>query len=213
MRQILLMSLLLCLFLQVACNKGNETTTHAAKEPPRTMSDADLKKMIEEKVNSDPQLQAANLDISADAERNMATVSGKVESDTLRTKAIDLAKSAHEGVVVADNISVTPREITRAEYTAELARAEVERARSNKETVGSSIDDAWIHSKIVAKLVLDSDTPERKINVDVYNGVVTLRGTVNSAAEKEEAVQVAKDTDGVKRVNNMLKVATAKTGR
>jgi hyperosmotically inducible protein len=68
------------------------------------------------------------------------------------------------------------------------------------------VDDAWVHSKIVAKLIGNSATPERKINVDVDNGVVTLRGTVDTATARTEAERVARDTEGVKRVSNLLKV-------
>ena len=73
--------------------------------------------------------------------------------------------------------------------------------------VGDTLDDAWIHTKIVAKLIANSKTPERKINVDVVKNVVTLRGTVDTAEEKTAAEKVAKDTDGVKSVVNQLKVA------
>jgi osmotically-inducible protein OsmY len=61
--------------------------------------------------------------------------------------------------------------------------------------------------KIVAKLIGDADTPERKINVDVVDNVVTLRGTVDSPQQKAEAERIAKETDGVKSVKNQLKVA------
>ena len=43
--------------------------------------------------------------------------------------------------------------------------------------------------------------------VDVVNDVVTLKGSVASAAEKTKAEQVAKGIDGVKSVKNELKVA------
>lgn len=98
-------------------------------------------------------------------------------------------------------------------YTEEQAREERERAKANKETVGQSLEDAWIHTKVVAKLISDSDTPERKINVDVVDGAVTLRGTVETAEAKTEAERIAKETDGVKKVTNQLKVVpAAKTG-
>ncbi len=100
-----------------------------------------------------------------------------------------------------------PREVSRSEYTPEQARQEVERANSQKETVGSSIDDAWIHAKIVAKLISDMKTPVRKINVDVNNNVVTLRGTVDTSQQMEEAERIAKETEGVKQVNNRLQVS------
>ena len=94
-------------------------------------------------------------------------------------------------------------------YTEEQARQERERAKANKETVGQSLEDAWIHTKIVAKLIGDTQTPERKINVDVVENAVTLRGTVDTAEAKSEAERIAKETDGVKKVTNQLRVAPA----
>jgi len=92
-------------------------------------------------------------------------------------------------------------------YTEEQAKEERERAKANKETVGQSLEDAWIHTKIVAKLIGNTQTPERKINVDVVDGKVTLRGTVDTAEAKTEAARIAKETDGVKNVVDQLKVA------
>jgi len=97
--------------------------------------------------------------------------------------------------------SATPK------YSEEQAREERERAKANKETIGQSLEDAWIHTKIVAKLIGNSATPERKIYVDVVDGAVTLRGMVDTAEAKTEAERVAKETDGVKKVTNQLKVA------
>jgi len=95
-------------------------------------------------------------------------------------------------------------------YTEEQAREEREKAKANKETIGQSLEDAWIHTKLVAKLIGDTKTPERKINVDVVDGAVTLRGDVETAEAKAEAERVAKETDGVKKVTNQLKVVPAK---
>ena len=92
-------------------------------------------------------------------------------------------------------------------YTEEQAREERARAKQNKETIGDSLEDAWIHTKIVAKLIGDTQTPERSINVDVVNNEVTLRGTVDTPQAKSEAERVAKETDGVKKVTNQLKVS------
>jgi osmotically-inducible protein OsmY len=124
----------------------------------------------------------------------------------LRTEAVQIAKSSRDGVVVTDKIDVKPRELTRNDYTTDLAREQREKAKASGEKVGDSIDDAWIHTKITSKLVANSQTPARKINVDVVNGDVTLRGQVENAAAKEEAERIAKDTEGVKRVRNLLKV-------
>lgn len=100
-------------------------------------------------------------------------------------------------------------EQTRGNYSERQAQEEREKAKANNETIGDTLDDAWIHTKIVAKLIANSTTPERKINVDVVKNVVTLRGTVDTMEEKAAAEKTAKDTDGVKSVVNQLKVAPA----
>jgi hypothetical protein len=95
-------------------------------------------------------------------------------------------------------------------YSEEQAREEREKAKANKETLGQSIEDAWIHTKVVAKLIGDTQTPERKINVDVVEAAVTLRGQVDTPEGKAEAERLAKETDGVKSVKNELKVVAVK---
>jgi hyperosmotically inducible periplasmic protein len=204
MKRFLLLSLLLCLSLQVACNRG--TTSEAAREQRGTLTDSDLKNEIIAKLNSTPELRDA-ISVDADADHNVVTLSGTVESETMRSRAVQLAKSAHPRLVVEDKIDVRPRELTRSDYTEEQARQEVQKAKARNETVGDSVDDAWIHAKIVGKLITDLTTPERKINVDVNHNMVTLRGTVENATQKQEAERIARETDGVKGVNNLLKIS------
>ncbi|HWN98508.1 MAG TPA: BON domain-containing protein [Blastocatellia bacterium] len=186
----------------IACDEPNSTVTGSKT----TMTDSELENSIRAKLSSDSQLKAANLTVSANAARNEATVSGTVDSQALRTKAVELARSTNDGLKVTDKVDVKPHELTRAEYTADQARSERTKAKDLKETIGDSLDDAWIHAKIVAKLIGDSNTPERKINVDVVNNVVTLRGTVDTGTQKLDAERIARSTDGVKNVNNQIKV-------
>jgi osmotically-inducible protein OsmY len=170
------------------------------------ISNADLANNIKTKLDSDPQLQTANLKVSADAEKNVATLSGTLESSSLRVKAIDLAKSAQPGLTIEDQIEITSSEVSRKDYTEQMAQEEWAKAKQLGEKVGKQLDDAWIHGKIVSKLVVMSKTSPRTVNVDVNNSVVTLRGTVQDAEQKSEAARIAQETDGVKRVDNRLKV-------
>jgi len=105
--------------------------------------------------------------------------------------------------------AATPAPTATPKYSEEQAREERARAKQNKETVGDTLEDAWIHTKIVAQLIGNSQTPERKINVDVVNNDVTLRGTVDTPEAKAETERIAKATDGVKKVVNQLKVTPA----
>jgi len=72
--------------------------------------------------------------------------------------------------------------------------------------VGTSLDDAWLYTKIESKLATNSETPARKINVDVSNHVVTLRGQVGSLTAKQEADKLVRETEGVKQVRDLIKV-------
>jgi len=130
-------------------------------------------------------------------------------NDTMSNMNSNANSNANTGTATRTEPTATPT----PRYTEEQAREERERAKANKETIGQSLDDAWIHTKIVAKLISDTQTPERKINVDVVEGAVTLRGEVDTAEGKAEAERIAKDTDGVKKVTNQLKVVPAKAAQ
>jgi hypothetical protein len=94
--------------------------------------------------------------------------------------------------------------VTREEY--DKNRADYERDKGSS-TIGSGANDSWLWFKTRAALMTTSDLRESTVNVDVVNDVVTLKGTVETAAQKTKAEQVAKDIDGVKSVKNELKVA------
>lgn len=195
----------------VGCAQTDRVQT-SVTETKAKVTDSDLEANIKARFNSDPQLKAADLSVRANAGKHEATISGTVASQSLKTRAIELAKDAHAGLSVTDKIEVKPRELSRAEWTEEFAKEERMKAKEYGEKIGEKLDDAWIHTKIVAKLIGNTTTPERKINVDVVNNVVTLRGTVDSAEQKAEAGRIAKETDGVKSVRNQLKVAPMRAG-
>jgi len=68
--------------------------------------------------------------------------------------------------------------------------------------------DGAITMKIQAKYAEDDVVKGRNIEVESANGVVTLKGEVDSLRERDAAEQLARETSGVKRVVNQLKVAS-----
>lgn len=76
-------------------------------------------------------------------------------------------------------------------------------------TAGQTIDDATITASVQAKLTGDKLSNFTRINVDTDRSVVTLKGTVQSMEEKIRAENLARQIDGVKRVNNNLSVQSA----
>jgi osmotically-inducible protein OsmY len=67
--------------------------------------------------------------------------------------------------------------------------------------------DAWIATKVKFALLFHRNVSART-QVDVKDGVVTLRGTANNQAEKDLTTEYARDIDGVKRVDNEMAIAS-----
>ncbi len=96
---------------------------------------------------------------------------------------------------------------TREDYERDKERYNRE-AKESGRTVGTGVNDGWLWVKTRFDLAAADDLRDSTINVDVDKAVVTLSGTVASAAQKTKAEQVAKAVEGVTSVKNMLKVST-----
>ena len=66
------------------------------------------------------------------------------------------------------------------------------------------ISDGHIHDEVMRRLADDPDVKGGNIDVEVTNGVVTLRGRVDGDREKSKATKLTKKVRGVKSVNNQL---------
>ncbi|HEU4935202.1 MAG TPA: BON domain-containing protein [Vicinamibacterales bacterium] len=81
-------------------------------------------------------------------------------------------------------------------------------SQSTRDT-GTVVNDAWVTTQVYAKFFMDPDIKGRNIKVETMSGVVTLTGTVQSSAQRNQAVAKAKTTDGVKQVVDKLSLAPA----
>lgn len=73
-------------------------------------------------------------------------------------------------------------------------------------TVGETIDDATITTRVKTSLLNDPDVGGLRIDVDTFKGVVTLSGRVKTRAEEAKAVALARKIDGVADVKSTLQV-------
>ena len=78
------------------------TTTPAQAQ----MNNSALEEKIKTNLNSDEQLKGSDLAVMANADQNEATLSGKVQSESVKTKAVESAKSAQAGLSVSSKIEV-----------------------------------------------------------------------------------------------------------
>lgn len=144
------------------------------------IDDAMITTKIEGKLAANPDVSAFNVDV--DTNEGVVRLSGTVEKPEARAEAEKLARDTEGVRRVINDIQVGER------------------------TLGDRVSDTAISTKVKAKITGDPELNPFNINVDTKDGIVTLRGTVKSEESKEEAEEIARDTEGVRRVQNMLEV-------
>ena len=72
--------------------------------------------------------------------------------------------------------------------------------------VSASLEEGSLTAKIKAKMVLDDLVKARTIDVTTEGTTVTLTGTVHSQQERDRAVMLARETNGVSKVVDQLAV-------
>lgn len=93
--------------------------------------------------------------------------------------------------------------MSRADYDKDRAKYEADKGTS---TIGQGANDSWLWFKTKAALAASNDLRDSTINVDVANDVITLKGSVATAAQKTAAIAAAKGIEGNKGVKDDLKV-------
>lgn len=75
----------------------------------------------------------------------------------------------------------------------------------HSEGTGEYIDDSAITTKVKAAIFNEPGLKSAEINVETFKGVVQLSGFVNSNADIQRAVHVARGVKGVKSVKNDMR--------
>jgi len=124
------------------------------------------------------------------------------------TNANRAAVNANTPVANSNSNANSNRALTREEYERDKEKYAKE-AKDTGRKIGTGVSDGWLWVKARYELAATDDLRDSTINVDVENGVVTLTGTVPTAAQRVKAEQTAKAVEGVTAVKNMIKVAPA----
>ena len=134
-------------------------------------------------------LEQANLkdvSVSEDRDKGVVTLSGKVATDADKAQAESIAKAQAAGQIVADQIAVIPPNDASA-----------------AKTVNADLDkgiEKNLHAALTEKRL------QKSVKYDVKNGVVTLKGKVNTESQRTEAESVSSSVPNVTQVVNELQV-------
>ncbi len=66
------------------------------------------------------------------------------------------------------------------------------------------LNDPALKAKVESELFADKDVPKERISIGAADGVVTLRGTLDSVDQTTRVTAQAEQIDGVRRVENLL---------
>lgn len=177
-------------------------------------SDPGITTAVKTKLAADDTVKSYRIDV--DTKDRVVTLSGAVDTRTARERAIEIARGTDGVRDVVDQLVISPGATPTTGVDDELQRRGSEAAREGEQKAREGADkaadaapdmgDAGITAKVKTKFLGDTGVSGLRIDVDTKDGVVTLTGTVPTAAEKRRAMELAKATDGVKSVVDRLKV-------
>lgn len=128
---------------------------------------------------------------------------------TVAQKTENAAETAVEKTKqVASNIAdKTERAVDRVAGRTDVAADKTERVADNAAAkTGKVISDSVITTKVKADLFKEPELSAMAIHVETEKGVVMLSGFVDSKADAEKAVRLAKSVEGVTQVKSAIKV-------
>jgi len=200
------------------------------------LSDSSLEEMIDKKLDTDAALKKFDVDVEvkdgvATLTGTVQTAAQKTRAESLakvtginqvvNNVAVDknwkpatektkdaiatAAAKTKEGTVKAAE-KTKEGTVTAAEKTKEAAGTATEKTKSAVSKTGEVINDTWITTKVKTSFVDEDLLKGSDISVATNNHIVTLKGTVASAAGKARAVEIARTTDGVTRVVDTIKI-------
>lgn len=205
----------------IAFAQANDTATPAGSER--------LETKIEKALGQTEALRGIDVDVDT----GVTTLKGEVASQAEKTKAEKVAKSAGAKVVVNQLEIDADKAIARIKEKAEAkkdhiddqatkAKTEVDRQTEvakdrveNKlepkaaanETSHKDMLDPLVTAKVKTKILRDDLLDKSDVNVDTdADGLVTLKGSVTSEAAKTRALELARTTEGVRKVVDHLVV-------
>lgn len=151
---------------------------------------ADVKDAVNSALNSNG---LGNVSVSQDRDKGVLTLTGDVPSDDKKAQAEGVAKGAAPDYIVANELAVRPPNADNSQMKA----------------VGSSLDDG-IEDNFKAALKAHKNLDDQSIHYDAKNGTLMLKGSVKTAAQKSEAMTLAKNVPNVQQVVNELEVKSDK---
>lgn len=132
-----------------------------------------------------------NLKADVNNDKQLVTLSGDVKTQEDKARAEEIAKSAAGGYVISNEIGVRPDGV-----------------ESEAKKIDSNLDDAI--EKDFKAVIIANRLEKQHIRFDAKNGVLTLKGNVDTSGQRAEVEKLAAGVPNVQQVVNELDVKGAK---
>jgi hyperosmotically inducible periplasmic protein len=154
-------------------------------------TDTGITASIKTQLVTDPDVKASQIDVTT--KDGIVTLTGNVDSEKAKKKAIELAQATKGAASVVDMIAAR-------------TKSGDGDAPDPSRTLGETITDTGITMSVKSQLLDDPLVKGLQIDVDTREAVVFLTGTVGSDAERQKAISLAKETKGVRDVQANLTI-------
>lgn len=188
------------------------TPGSAAPQTTAAAKPSALDARISQRLKADPTLKRYNIKVHV--EGPTATLSGTVPTEADRSKAAELAKV--NGITRVDNQIVVDLDAGQkgtsgvGEKTKEAGEKTGEAVKKGVSKTGEAITDGWITTRVKADFAREDALKNSDVHVETNDHVVTLTGTVLTAAGRTRAVAIAKGIEGVSSVVDKLTIGPKK---
>jgi hyperosmotically inducible periplasmic protein len=170
----------------------------AATAPASTRhSDDAITKSVEMKFAKDADLKS--LDLNVTTVDGAVTLSGKVPTQAVADRAVQLAQDTQHVKTVVSELEVGKKETV----SGTVHKVE-EKTKETIHKAGTAIEDTTITAEVKLKFAKDDVVKGSSIDVDTDSGIVTLSGIVATKAEADRAIVLARSVGGVKGVHSKL---------
>jgi hyperosmotically inducible protein len=171
------------------------------------LSDTEITTAVKSKLLAAKNIRSSRIHVETND--GVVMLTGAVDTSAERTRAAYVARHTHGVRRVEDRLTIghEPDDRDRSVEGVKGTTGRVEKdSEGAARTTGRYADDAGITSTVKAKLIGARDVHSVDVHVETDAGVVTLTGSVRSEAERANAVRIARDTSGVKRVIDRMAV-------
>jgi hyperosmotically inducible periplasmic protein len=172
-------------------------------------TDAGITTAVQARLAADESVPSQ--EIRVETNDGVVTLTGTVDTGVARTRAVEIARETRGVRDVVNELHTTPGPAATTGI-GDPALNDAERGARTTDPqwregdAASREGDAAVTTSVRTALMEDTSLKDLSIDVSTRENVVTLTGTVPSQTEKHRAIELARETEGVRSVVDRLRV-------